>query len=154
MYAHNKESLLYYFAFYYRMCLNSSLLLQNFRDQLIDGAGLPLLTEEHLTSTMNMKLGPALKLRSVLAKKMGSCSVCLHCNHCHNSAGSPEPTNNTGSTSDSGGASWNLSSDCASMRNVLAVICEIQTTIKLPIALKIIVLFFQWRCIWFVGVYS
>ncbi|XP_049817157.1 lethal(3)malignant brain tumor-like protein 3 isoform X2 [Aethina tumida] len=76
---------------------------QIFREQRIDGSGLPLLTEEHLTSTMNMKLGPALKLRSILAKKLGSCSVCLHCSHCHNSAGaSPEPANTTGSTSDSG----------------------------------------------------
>lgn len=82
--------------------------LQNFRDQRIDGSGLPLLTEEHLTTTMNMKLGPALKLRSILAKKLGSCSVCLHCTHCHNSAGSPEPSNTAGNTSDSGGASWML----------------------------------------------
>ncbi|XP_044253392.1 uncharacterized protein LOC123004276 isoform X2 [Tribolium madens] len=78
---------------------------QNFRDQRIDGSGLPLLTEEHLTTTMNMKLGPALKLRSLLAKKVGSCSVCLHCTHCHNSTGSPEPSNTAGNTSDSGGAS-------------------------------------------------
>ncbi|XP_064213563.1 uncharacterized protein Samuel isoform X1 [Tribolium castaneum] len=78
---------------------------QNFRDQRIDGSGLPLLTEEHLTTTMNMKLGPALKLRSLLAKKIGSCSVCLHCTHCHNSTGSPEPSNTAGNTSDSGGAS-------------------------------------------------
>ncbi|XP_074037906.1 SAM-motif ubiquitously expressed punctatedly localized protein isoform X5 [Leptinotarsa decemlineata] len=79
---------------------------QIFRDQRIDGAGLPLLTEEHLTNTMNMKLGPALKLRSILAKKLGSCSVCLHCSHCHNnSTGSPEPGTSAGNTSDSGGAS-------------------------------------------------
>ncbi|XP_018572077.1 uncharacterized protein LOC108911586 [Anoplophora glabripennis] len=79
--------------------------VQTFRDQRIDGAGLPLLTEEHLTTTMNMKLGPALKLRSVLAKKLGSCNVCLHCTHCHNSSGSPEPSNTTGNMSDSGGTS-------------------------------------------------
>lgn len=77
---------------------------QTFRDERIDGSGLPLLTEDHLTNTMNMKLGPALKLRSILAKKLGSCSVCLHCSHCHNS-GSPEPSNIAGNTSDSGGAS-------------------------------------------------
>jgi hypothetical protein len=80
-------------------------LLQNFREQRIDGSGLPLLTEDHLTSTMSMKLGPALKLRSVLAKKLGSCSVCLHCTHCHNGTGSPEPPTTAGNTSDSGGAS-------------------------------------------------
>ncbi|CAG9813370.1 unnamed protein product [Phaedon cochleariae] len=51
--------------------------------------GLPLLTEDHLTSTMGMKLGPALKLRSMLAKRLGSCGVCLHCSHCHGSR-SPE----------------------------------------------------------------
>lgn len=85
----------------------SVLSFQNFRDQLIDGSGLPLLTEEHLTSTMNMKLGPALKLRSILAKKLGSCNICLHCTHCHNSTNSPEPGNNTGNASDSGGTtSW------------------------------------------------
>ncbi|CAH1973553.1 unnamed protein product [Acanthoscelides obtectus] len=87
----------------------TSILFQTFREQRIDGAGLPLLTEEHLTSTMNMKLGPALKLRSILAKKLGSCNVCLHCSHCHNSAGSsgsPDPSvHNTGNTSDSGGTS-------------------------------------------------
>ncbi|CAH1116884.1 unnamed protein product [Phaedon cochleariae] len=74
---------------------------QTFRDQRIDGAGLPLLTEDHLTSTMGMKLGPALKLRSMLAKRLGSCGVCLHCSHCHGSR-SPE---HGASNSDSGGAS-------------------------------------------------
>ncbi|KAK9883528.1 hypothetical protein WA026_001703 [Henosepilachna vigintioctopunctata] len=78
---------------------------QNFRDQRIDGSGLPLLTEEHLTSTMNMKLGPALKFKSVLAKKMGSCNICLHCTHCHHNSASPEPANTTGNSSDSGGTS-------------------------------------------------
>uniref|UniRef100_A0A672HDR8 SAM domain-containing protein n=1 Tax=Salarias fasciatus TaxID=181472 RepID=A0A672HDR8_SALFA len=33
-----------------------------FRSQEIDGQALLLLTEEHLVSTMNLKLGPALKL--------------------------------------------------------------------------------------------
>ncbi|XP_017776615.1 PREDICTED: uncharacterized protein LOC108562713 [Nicrophorus vespilloides] len=79
-------------------------LLQNFKEQRIDGSGLPLLTEDHLTSTMNMKLGPALKLKSVLAKKLGSCSVCLHCSHCHTS-NSPESGHTTGNNSDSGGNS-------------------------------------------------
>ncbi|XP_068215497.1 uncharacterized protein [Palaemon carinicauda] len=54
-----------------------------FREQRIDGSALPLLTEEHLTSSINMKLGPALKLRSVLARRLGACNVCLHCDHCH-----------------------------------------------------------------------
>ncbi|KAG5890335.1 hypothetical protein JTB14_016222 [Gonioctena quinquepunctata] len=78
---------------------------QVFREQRIDGSGLPLLTEDHLTNRMNMKLGPALKLRSILAKKIGSCNVCLHCSHCHNNSGSPEPGTSAGNTSDSGGAS-------------------------------------------------
>ena len=30
-----------------------------------------------------MKLGPALKLRALLARKLGACTVCLHCAHCH-----------------------------------------------------------------------
>ncbi|CAL4157753.1 unnamed protein product [Meganyctiphanes norvegica] len=54
-----------------------------FREQRIDGSTLALLTEEHLTSSINMKLGPALKLRSVLTRSIGACSTCLHCNHCH-----------------------------------------------------------------------
>ncbi|XP_071545846.1 uncharacterized protein [Panulirus ornatus] len=57
--------------------------VEAFREQRIDGSALPLLTEEHLTSSINMKLGPALKLRSVLARRLGACNVCLHCDHCH-----------------------------------------------------------------------
>jgi len=60
-----------------------------FREHSIDGCTLPLLTEEHLMSTMSMKLGPALKLRSVLAKKIGHCAVCLHCVHCHSNGEPP-----------------------------------------------------------------
>ncbi|XP_050439579.1 uncharacterized protein LOC126845057 [Adelges cooleyi] len=56
---------------------------QCFRDQSIDGTALPLLSEDHLTGTMNMKLGPALKFRAVLAQKLGNCAVCMHCAHCH-----------------------------------------------------------------------
>ncbi|KAL1498425.1 hypothetical protein ABEB36_009230 [Hypothenemus hampei] len=80
---------------------------QNFRDQCIDGSGLPLLTEDHLTQTIGMKLGPALKLRSILRKKLGSCTVCLHCTHCHNNDTRSETaiTNNAGNASDSGGVS-------------------------------------------------
>lgn len=58
-------------------------LLQNFREHRIDGAALPLLSEDHLTGPMGMKLGPALKLRALLARKLGACTVCLHCAHCH-----------------------------------------------------------------------
>ncbi|CAF4932698.1 unnamed protein product [Pieris macdunnoughi] len=48
----------------------------NFREQRIDGAGLPLLTEDHLTGMLQMKLGPALKLRAVLARRLESCAQC------------------------------------------------------------------------------
>lgn len=48
----------------------------NFREQRIDGAGLPLLTEEHLTGMLQMKLGPALKLRAVLTRRLEPCAHC------------------------------------------------------------------------------
>lgn len=51
-------------------------LSQNFREQRIDGAGLPLLTEDHLTGLLGMKLGPALKLRSVLSRRLEPCLNC------------------------------------------------------------------------------
>lgn len=43
---------------------------QNFRDQCIDGTSLMLLSEVHLTGSLGMKLGPALKLRSMLSKRI------------------------------------------------------------------------------------
>uniref|UniRef100_A0A2R9C1E6 SAM domain-containing protein n=1 Tax=Pan paniscus TaxID=9597 RepID=A0A2R9C1E6_PANPA len=42
-----------------------------FREQGIDGETLPLLTEEHLLSTMGLKLGPALKIRAQVARRLG-----------------------------------------------------------------------------------
>ncbi|NWW28711.1 SAM11 protein, partial [Falcunculus frontatus] len=42
-----------------------------FREQAIDGETLPLLTEEHLLNNMGLKLGPALKIRSQVAKRLG-----------------------------------------------------------------------------------
>ncbi|XP_065578692.1 polycomb protein Scm-like [Artemia franciscana] len=56
-----------------------------FKEHSIDGTALPLLTDEHLTTKLNMKLGPALKLKSTIAQKLGHCPVCLHCAHCHSS---------------------------------------------------------------------
>ncbi|XP_011178329.1 uncharacterized protein LOC105209578 isoform X1 [Zeugodacus cucurbitae] len=53
--------------------------VQHFRDQCIDGSGLPLLTEEHLLHSLGMKLGPALKLRSKLAKRLGGPCPCVAC---------------------------------------------------------------------------
>ncbi|GIY25564.1 SAM domain-containing protein [Caerostris darwini] len=54
-----------------------------FREESIDGTTLPLITEDHLTMHFGMKLGPALKLRSTLARRIGHCAVCMHCVHCH-----------------------------------------------------------------------
>lgn len=55
----------------------------NFREQRIDGSSLPLLTEDHLTTRLGMRLGPALRLRSLLSSRLGQCPSCLHCVHCH-----------------------------------------------------------------------
>ncbi|NXB56477.1 SAM11 protein, partial [Struthidea cinerea] len=57
------------------LCVSLSLALcvspQVFREQAIDGETLPLLTEEHLLNNMGLKLGPALKIRSQVAKRLG-----------------------------------------------------------------------------------
>ncbi|KAG8511504.1 Sterile alpha motif domain-containing protein 7 [Galemys pyrenaicus] len=45
---------------------------QVFKDHAIDGETLPLLTEEHLRSTMGLKLGPALKIQSQVSQHMQS----------------------------------------------------------------------------------
>ena len=42
----------------------SAFTLQVFKDHMIDGETLPLLSEEHLLDTLGLKLGPALKVRS------------------------------------------------------------------------------------------
>ncbi|XP_043978412.1 sterile alpha motif domain-containing protein 11 isoform X1 [Gambusia affinis] len=44
---------------------------QVFREHAIDGETLPLLTEEHLLNTLGLKLGPALKIRSQVARRVG-----------------------------------------------------------------------------------
>lgn len=88
-------------------------LLQNFREQRIDGSGLPLLTEDHLTGMLQMKLGPALKLRAVLSRRLEPCASCqansptvgtapaISINTClkMNGAVKPEPRSNTTSPS-------------------------------------------------------
>ncbi|NXL92538.1 SAMD7 protein, partial [Alectura lathami] len=43
-----------------------------FKDHAIDGETLPLLTEEHLLDTMGLKLGPALKIRSQVSRRLGN----------------------------------------------------------------------------------
>ncbi|XP_034989033.1 sterile alpha motif domain-containing protein 7 [Zootoca vivipara] len=45
---------------------------QIFKDHAIDGETLPLLTEEHLLETMGLKLGPALKIRSQVSRRLGN----------------------------------------------------------------------------------
>ncbi|XP_062439180.1 sterile alpha motif domain-containing protein 7 [Rhea pennata] len=45
---------------------------QIFKDHAIDGETLPLLTEEHLLDTMGLKLGPALKIRSQVSRRLGN----------------------------------------------------------------------------------
>ncbi|XP_052405568.1 sterile alpha motif domain-containing protein 7-like isoform X1 [Carassius gibelio] len=45
---------------------------QTFKDHMIDGETLPLLTEDHLLDTLGLKLGPALKIRSQLSRRLGS----------------------------------------------------------------------------------
>ncbi|KAL4635853.1 sterile alpha motif domain-containing protein 7 isoform X1 [Arapaima gigas] len=46
--------------------------VQIFKDHMIDGETLPLLTEDHLLDTMGLKLGPALKIRSQVSRRLGS----------------------------------------------------------------------------------
>ncbi|KAJ8357064.1 hypothetical protein SKAU_G00198580 [Synaphobranchus kaupii] len=45
---------------------------ETFKDHMIDGETLPLLTEEHLLDTLGLKLGPALKIRSQVSRRLGS----------------------------------------------------------------------------------
>ncbi|XP_028834302.1 sterile alpha motif domain-containing protein 7 isoform X2 [Denticeps clupeoides] len=45
---------------------------QTFKDHMIDGETLPLITEEHLLDTFGLKLGPALKIRSQVSRRLGS----------------------------------------------------------------------------------
>lgn len=52
---------------------------QNFREHSIDGEGLMMLTEEHLINILGMKLGPALKLRSKLVKRLNEPCNCASC---------------------------------------------------------------------------
>nr|KAF6478470.1 sterile alpha motif domain containing 7 [Molossus molossus] len=46
--------------------------MQVFKDHAIDGETLPLLTEEHLRSTMGLKLGPALRIQSQVSQHVES----------------------------------------------------------------------------------
>ncbi|NXU48072.1 SAM11 protein, partial [Turnix velox] len=61
----------YWCALWQSRSIHQSAVLQVFREQAIDGETLPLLTEEHLLNNMGLKLGPALKIRSQVAKRVG-----------------------------------------------------------------------------------
>ncbi|CAN8016912.1 unnamed protein product, partial [Ixodes persulcatus] len=78
--------------------------VQKFREQSIDGTSLPLLTEDHLTVYMGMRLGPALKLRTSLAKLTGRCTVCMHCIHCHGEDNDRRSSSSASSTPATGGS--------------------------------------------------
>ena len=49
---------------------------QLFYNERIDGWSLSLLTESHLTGSLHLKLGPALKLRSVLDSRLKNSCCC------------------------------------------------------------------------------
>lgn len=58
-----------FFVFFMFCCIFVSITisdftLQTFKEHMIDGETLPLLSEEHLLDTLGLKLGPALKIRS------------------------------------------------------------------------------------------
>lgn len=55
-----------------RLCL-----CQVFREQAVDGETLPLLTEEHLLSSLGLKLGPALKIRSQVQTLTYTHTLCV-----------------------------------------------------------------------------
>ncbi|XP_044092797.1 sterile alpha motif domain-containing protein 11 isoform X2 [Neovison vison] len=69
-----------------------------FREQGIDGETLPLLTEEHLLTTMGLKLGPALKIRAqvsacggggAVVSRQGPCSTEALCGSSQRSRSPP-----------------------------------------------------------------
>ncbi|KAA0201457.1 hypothetical protein HAZT_HAZT006827 [Hyalella azteca] len=53
-----------------------------FREQRIDGCGLSLLTESHLTTSLHLKLGPALKLRALFDCQMNRNADNTNCAQC------------------------------------------------------------------------
>lgn len=53
-------------TFFLKLCAGGKDAAEEFRSQEIDGQALLLLTEDHLVSTMNFKLGPALKLHAYI----------------------------------------------------------------------------------------
>ena len=57
---------LFYFFFYYRRIPGCESSASAFAAEEIDGSALLLLKVEHMVQTMNLKLGPALKIASWL----------------------------------------------------------------------------------------
>ncbi|XP_004675004.1 PREDICTED: sterile alpha motif domain-containing protein 7 [Condylura cristata] len=67
---------------------------QVFKDHAIDGETLPLLTEEHLRSTMGLKLGPALKIQSQVSQHVQSMFYKKNLSHpSHTKEAFGQPTN-------------------------------------------------------------
>eukprot|EP00057_Strongylocentrotus_purpuratus_P011782 XP_011666256.1 PREDICTED: uncharacterized protein LOC100893739 isoform X2 [Strongylocentrotus purpuratus] len=62
-----------------------------FREQAIDGEILPVLTEDHLLHNMGLKLGPALKIRLHVARRLGFTLDGQYCN----TIVPPPPTSHT-----------------------------------------------------------
>jgi len=90
-----------------------------FRDHNIDGSALPLLTEDHLTLRLGLKLGPALKLRSIIAKKLGPAhaDICVHCSHCNSKMADREETHLNNGISNNAQVSADLNHERSASRN-------------------------------------
>ncbi|XP_007523022.2 sterile alpha motif domain-containing protein 7 [Erinaceus europaeus] len=88
---------------------------QVFKDHRIDGETLPLLTEEHLRSTLGLKLGPALKIQSQVSQHVESmcCKQSLPPAHAQ-PAGVPP----TALCRHPGFSSWGVSQDAPATQDV------------------------------------
>ncbi|KAK7944717.1 hypothetical protein WMY93_000445 [Mugilogobius chulae] len=82
---------------------------QTFKDHMIDGETLPMLSEEHLLDTLGLKLGPALKIRSQVSRRMGSLLYLM--NMPLSGAGIQGPPEKPGDRSSEMGSPVNCNSD-------------------------------------------
>ncbi|KAJ0058881.1 hypothetical protein NL108_001125, partial [Boleophthalmus pectinirostris] len=82
---------------------------QTFKEHMIDGETLPLLSEEHLLDTLGLKLGPALKIRSQVSRRMGSLMYLM--NMPLSGAGMQGPPEKPGDRSSEMGSPVNCNSD-------------------------------------------
>uniref|UniRef100_A0A3B4A4Z3 SAM domain-containing protein n=1 Tax=Periophthalmus magnuspinnatus TaxID=409849 RepID=A0A3B4A4Z3_9GOBI len=82
---------------------------QTFKEHMIDGETLPLLSEEHLLDTLGLKLGPALKIRSQVSRRMGSLVYLM--NMPLSGAGMQGPPEKPGDRSSEMGSPVNCNSD-------------------------------------------